>query len=186
MKLFLKYMVSIRCKMLVKSELDKLGIHYKTVELGEAEIEEDISKDRWNELNTALKKSGIELMDDKKSILIEKIKNVIVELVHYSDELLEINFSEFLSQKLNHDYTYLANLFSESQGITIEHFHILHKIERVKELLIYDELNITEIAWKLDYSSVAHLSNQFKKITGLTPSFFKKIKKKRRNELEDI
>ena len=186
MKLFLKYMVSIRCKMLVKTELDKLGIPYKTVELGEADIEEDISTEKWNELNTALKRSGIELMDDKKSILIEKIKNVIVELVHYSEERLEINFSDYLSQKLNHDYTYLANLFSESQGITIEHFHILHKIERVKELLIYDELNITEIAWKLDYSSVGHLSNQFKKITGLTPSFFKKIKKKRRSSLEDI
>jgi AraC-like DNA-binding protein len=179
-------MVSIRCKMLVKAELDKLGILYKTVELGEAETEEDISTEKWNELNIALKRSGIELMDDKKSILIEKIKNVVVELVHYSEDRLEINFSDHLSQKLNQDYTYLANLFSESQGITIEHFHILHKIERVKELLIYDELNITEIAWKLDYSSVAHLSNQFKKITGLTPSFFKKIKQKRRSSLEDI
>lgn len=179
-------MVSIRCKMLVKAELDKLGIHYKTVELGEAEIEENISAAQWNELNAALKKSGIELIDDKKSILIEKIKAVIIELVHYSEEPLEINLSDYLSQKLNHDYTYLANLFSESQGITIEHFHILHKIERVKELLIYDELNISEIAWKMDYSSGAHLSNQFKKVTGLTPSFFKKIKQKRRNSLEDI
>ncbi|SRR5579871_683633 len=186
MKIFLKYMVSIRCKMLVKAELDKLGIHYKTVELGEAEIEENISAAQWNELNAALKKSGIELIDDKKSILIEKIKAVIIELVHYSEEPLEINLSDYLSQKLNHDYTYLANLFSESQGITIEHFHILHKIERVKELLIYDELNISEIAWKMDYSSGAHLSNQFKKVTGLTPSFFKKIKQKRRNSLEDI
>jgi AraC-like DNA-binding protein len=183
MKLFLKYMVSIRCKMLVKAELEKLGLHYKTVELGEAEIEEDISTETWNKLNLALKKSGIELMDDKRSILIEKIKYVIVDLVHYSDEPLEINFSEYLSKTLKHDYTYLANLFSESQGITIEHFHILHKIERVKELLIYDELNITEIAWKTDYSSVAHLSNQFKKITGLTPSFFKQIKQKRRDSL---
>src|SRR5579862_291547 len=186
MKLFLKYMVSIRCKMLVKAELERLGLHYQTVELGEAEIEEDISADKWNELNLALKKSGIELMDDKKSILIEKIKNVIVELVHYSEKPLKINLSDYLSQKLGHNYTYLANLFSESQGITIEHFHILHKIERVKELLIYDELSITEIAWKTDYSSVAHLSNQFKKITGLTPSFFKKIKLKRRSTLEDI
>ncbi len=179
-------MVSIRCKMLVKAELERLGLHYQTVELGEAEIEEDISADKWNELNLALKKSGIELMDDKKSILIEKIKNVIVELVHYSEKPLKINLSDYLSQKLGHNYTYLANLFSESQGITIEHFHILHKIERVKELLIYDELSITEIAWKTDYSSVAHLSNQFKKITGLTPSFFKKIKRKRRSTLEDI
>jgi AraC-like DNA-binding protein len=179
-------MVSIRCKMLVKTELEKLGLHYKTVELGEAEIEEDISQDQWNELNTALKKSGIELMEDKKSILIEKIKNIIVELVHYSEEPLEVNFSDYLSQKLNHDYTYLANLFSETQGITIEHFHIMHKIERIKELLVYDELNITEIAWKMNYSSVAHLSNQFKKMTGLTPSFFKKIKEKKRGSLEDM
>ena len=179
-------MVSLRCKMLVTAELENLGLRYKRVDLGEAELDEDISAEKWNELNTALKRSGIELMDDKKSILIEKIKNVVVELVHYSEERLEINFSDHLSRKLNHDYTYLANLFSESQGITIEHFHILHKIERVKELLIYDELNITEIAWRMDYSSVAHLSNQFKKITGLTPSFFKKIKKKRRDSLEDI
>ena len=179
-------MVSIRCKMLVKTELEKLGLHYRTVELGEADIEENISPAQWNELNTALKKSGIELMDDKKSILIEKIKKVIIELVHYSDEPLEINFSEYLSKKLNHDYTYLANLFSESQGVTIEHFLIVHKIERVKELLIYDELSITEIAWKMHYSSVAHLSNQFKKITGLTPSFFKKIRDKKRGTLEDV
>jgi len=186
MKLFLKYMVSIRCKMLVKAELDKLGLHYRRVDLGEAEIEEDITPEQWNVLDRALKKSGIELMEDKKSILIEKIKTLIVELVHYSEEPLEINLSEFLSQKLHHDYTYLANLFSESQGITIEHYHIVHKIERVKELLVYDELNITEIAWKMHYSSVAHLSNQFKKMTGLTPSFFRKIKNKKRSTLEDL
>ncbi len=179
-------MVSIRCKMLVKAELSKLGLHYKTVELGEAELEENISPKQRNELDMALKKSGIELMDDKKSILIERIKNALVEQVHYSEEPLEINLSDFLSQKLKHDYTYLANLFSESQGITIEHFFIMHKIERVKELLVYDELNITEIAWKVGYSSVAHLSNQFKKMTGLTPSFFKKIKDKKRGPLEDI
>jgi len=186
MKLYLKYMVSIRCKMLVKTELEKFGLHYKTVELGEAEIEEQISPEQWQALNAALKKSGIELMEDKKSILIEKIKNIIVELVHYADEPLEVNFSDYLSAKLNLDYTYLANLFSETQGITIEHFLISHKIERVKELLIYDELNITEIAWKMHYSSVAHLSNQFKKMTGLTPSFFKKIKHKKRDGLEDV
>jgi AraC-like DNA-binding protein len=186
MKLFLKYMVSIRCKMLVKVELEKLGLHYTKIELGEAEIVEDISPRQWDELNTALKKSGIELMDDKKSILIEKIKNVIVEQVHYSEEPLEINFSDYLSEKLGLDYTYLANLFSESQGITIEHFHIMHKIERVKELLVYNQLNVSEIAWKMGYSSVAHLSNQFKKMTGLTPSFFKKIKEKKRDTLEDI
>lgn len=172
--------------MLVKAELTKLGLNFKSVELGEAEIMENITPEKWNELDLALKKSGIELMDDKKSILIEKIKKVIVELIHYSEEPLEINFSEYLSQKLNHDYTYLANLFSESQGTTIEHFLIAHKIERVKELLVYNELNISEIAWKLGYSSVAHLSNQFKKMTGLTPSFFKKIKDKKLGNLEDL
>ena len=179
-------MVSIRCKMLVKAELEKLGIQYKKVELGEVDLEREISPELWDTLNTNLKRSGIELMESKKSVLIEKIKNVIIELVHYSEEPLTIKFSEYLSQKLNHDYTYLANLFSESLGITIEHYLIVHKIERVKELLIYDELNITEIAWKMHYSSVAHLSNQFKKITGLTPTFFKKLKDKKRNALEDI
>jgi AraC-like DNA-binding protein len=183
MKLFLKYMVSIRCKMVLKAELEKMGLHYKTVELGEAEIEEDISPEQWNELNIALKKSGFELLEDKKSILIEKIKSVIVELVHYSEEPLEINFSTYLSQKLHYDYNYLATLFSEAHGITLEHFLLSHKIERVKELLVYDELSITEIAWKMGYSSVAHLSNQFKKMTGLTPSFFKQIKLKKRNTL---
>jgi AraC-like DNA-binding protein len=186
MKLFLKYMVSIRCKMLVKTELEKLGLHHRKVELGEAEIDEDITPEQWSELNSALKRSGIELMDDKRRILIEKIKNVVIEQVHYSEEPLAINFSSFLSEKLDHDYTYLANLFSESQGITIEHFHIMHKIERVKELLVYDELNITEISYKMGYSSVSHLSNQFKKMTGLTPSYFKKIRDKKRSTLEDI
>jgi AraC-like DNA-binding protein len=186
MKIYLKNMVSIRCKILVKAELVKLGLNYKSVELGEAEIIENITTEKCNELRVALKISGIELIDDKKSILIEKIKRVIIELVHYSEEPLEINFSEHLSQKLNHDYTYLANNFSESQGTTIEHYLILHKIERVKELLVYNELNISEIALKLGYSSVAHLSNQFKKVTGHTPSFFKKIKDKMLRNLEDI
>jgi len=179
-------MVSIRCKMLVKSELEKLGLAYKSVELGEVELEENITPEQWNVLDINLKRSGIELMEDKKSILIEKIKKVIIELVHYSDEPLDINFSQYLSQKLNHDYTYLANLFSETLGVTIEHFLIVHKIERVKELLIYDELNITEIAWKMHYSSVAHLSNQFKKMTGLTPTFFKKLRDKKRDNLENF
>jgi AraC-like DNA-binding protein len=125
-------------------------------------------------------------MDDKRAMLIEKIKNVIIEMVHYTDELPKINFSDFLAEKLNYDYTYLANLFSETEGTTIEHFILLHKIERVKELIIYDELNLTEIAWKLHYSSVAALSNQFKKITGLTPTFFKSLKHKRRSTLENV
>jgi len=179
-------MVSNRCKIIVKTELEKLGLHYKSVDLGEAEIEGNISLTQWEELNTALKKTGIELIDNKKNILIEKIKNAIIRKVHYSEGPLEINFSKYLSQELNHDYTYMANLFSESQSITIEHFYILHKIERVKELLIYDEHNITEIAWKTGYSSIAHLSNQFKRMTGLKPSDFKKLNHKTRSNLEDL
>ena len=186
MKLYLKYMVSIRCKILVKAELEKMGLHYKRVELGEAEIAEDLSAEQLEQLNVALKRSGIELMENKKSILIEKIKIIIIELVHYSEEPLKGKLSEYLSRKLLHDYTYLSNLFSEVQGVTIEHFYILHKVELIKELLIYDELSISEIAWKLNYSSVSHLSNQFKKMTGLTPSFFKKIKEKKLKTLDEI
>lgn len=179
-------MVCIRCKMVVKEELTKLGLHYATIDLGEAEILEKISAEQHDQLKVALLKSGLELMDDKKSVLIEQIKTAIVELVHHSREPLLIKFSEFLSQKLDHDYTYLANLFSEVQGITIEKFLITHKIERVKELLIYDELNLTEIAYLMHYSSVSHLSAQFKKVTGLTPTHFKQLKNKRRSLLEDV
>jgi AraC-like DNA-binding protein len=179
-------MVCIRCKMVVKDELAKLGLHYTFVELGEAEVLETVSPEKQDQLKVALLKSGLELMDDKKSVLIQKIKNVIIDLAHYSEEPLTVNFSEFLSQKLGHDYTYLANLFSEVQGTTIEKFFITHKIERVKELLVYNELNLTEIAYRMHYSSVAHLSAQFKKITGLTPSHFKHLKNKRRSMLEDL
>ena len=154
--------------------------------MGEADILENISAYQHDQIKVALLKSGLELMDDKKSVLIQKIKNVIVELVHYSDEPLNIKFSEYLSQKLHHDYTYLANLFSEVQGTTIEKFFIAHKIERVKELLVYNEFNLTEIAYQMHYSSVAHLSAQFKKVTGLTPSYFKQLKEKRRNMLENM
>ena len=179
-------MVCIRCKMVVKDELEKLGLPYTSVELGEAELQGNISDLKFEQIRQALLRSGLELMDDKKSVLIQKIKNVIIELVHYSDEPLIINFSEYLSQKLRHDYTYLANLFSEVQGITIEKFIIAHKIERVKELLVYDELNLTEISYLMHYSSVAHLSAQFKKVTGLTPSHFKKLKEKRRGTLGEV
>jgi len=172
--------------MVVKEELAKLGLHYTTIELGEVEIMESVATGQLDQLKTALLKSGLELMDDKKSVLIQQIKNVIVEMVHYSEESSTINFSSFLSQKLNHDYTYLANLFSEVQGTTIEKFLIAHKIERVKELLVYNELNLTEIAWRMHYSSVAHLSTQFKKVTGLTPSHFKQLREKRRSMLEDL
>lgn len=179
-------MVCIRCKMVVKDELTRLGLHYTSVELGEAEIMEDLSAEQHKSIRAALLKSGLELMDDKKSVLIQKIKNVIVELVHYSEEPLILKFSEYLSKKLQHDYTYLANLFSEVQGTTIEKFLIAHKIERVKELLVYDELTLTEIAFLMHYSSVSHLSTQFKKVTGLTPSYFKKMKNKRRSMLENV
>jgi len=185
LKLYIKYMVSSRCKMLVKEELKKLNLHY-IVDMGSVDIMENITAEQREEIRIALLQSGLELMDDKKAVLIEKIKNVIIEMVHYTDEMLKTNFSDYLSEKLNHDYTYLANLFSEVEGTTIEKFIISHKIERVKELIIYDELNLTEIAWMMHYSSVAHLSNQFKKVTGLSPSHFKQLKNKRRSPIEEI
>lgn len=172
--------------MVVKSELEKLGLHYTYVDLGETEVVEDISSDQLKQLSLALRKTGLELMDDKKSILVEKIKTIIIEMVHYNDDQIKINLSDYLSEKLNYNYTYLANLFSEVKGTTIEQFYLAHKIEKVKELLVYDELNLTEIAYKLHYSSVAHLSNQFKKITGLTPSHFKNLKHKRRSALGNV
>ncbi len=179
-------MVSNRCKMVVKEELKKLGLHFIVVDLGEVDIMENISTATRDQLKSALLQSGLELMDDKRSVLIEKIINVIIDMVHYSDELPKVNYSDFISEKLKHDYTYLSNIFSEVKGTTIQQFIITHKIERAKELLLYDELNLTEISYKLNYSSVAHLSNQFKKITGLTPSHFKQLKDKRRNPIEDI
>ncbi len=165
--------------MIVKSELENIGLHPIIVELGEVTIMEDITAEMQNNLRISLLKYGFELLEDKKSILIERIKNIIVEMIHYSEEPPLLNFSSFLSEKMNYDYNYLSNLFSEVKGTTIEHYIISHKIERAKELLIYNELSLTEIADKLHYSSVAHLSNQFKKVTGLTPSFFKKMKHKR-------
>ena len=186
MKLHIKYMVSNRCKMAVREELKKLGLHFIIVDLGEVEIMEDLAGEKLEQLNIALLKSGFELITDKRAVLIEKIKNTIIEMVHHTHELIKLNFSDYLSEKLNYDYTYLANLFSEVQGTTIEQFMIHHKIERIKELIIYDELNITGIAWKMNYSSVAHLSNQFKKVTGLSPSHFKRLKNKRRSPIEEI
>ena len=179
-------MVSNRCKMAAKDALRTLGLHFVFVDLGEVEIMENLSNDQLTRLRNELSKSGLELMDDKRAVLIEKIKKTIVEMIHHTDLEAKTNISDFLSKKLGYNYTYLANLFSEVQGTTIEQFVILHKVERIKELIIYGELNITEIAWKLNYSSVAHLSNQFKKVTGLTPSHFKKLKDKRRNPIEEI
>jgi AraC-like DNA-binding protein len=172
--------------MVVKEELKKLGLHFIVVDLGEVDIMENISMEKRTALKANLLQSGLELMDDKKAVMIEKIKTVIIEMVHHSNENIKVNFSDYLSQKMNHDYTYLSNLFSEVQGTTIEQYIISHKIERIKELIIYGELNVTEIAWKMGYSSVAHLSSQFKKVTGLTPSHFKQLKDKRRSPIEDI
>jgi len=186
MKLYIKYMVSLRCKMMVKEELLKLGLQYVIIELGMVEMLEDITDEQRTQLGINLLKSGLELLNDKRAILIDRIKNVIIEMIHYSYELPTVNYSDYISQKLNHDYTYLSNIFSEVKGITIQQFIIIHKIERVKELLLYDELNLTEISYKLNYSSVAHLSNQFKKVTGLSPTYFKKLKQKRKSTLENV
>ena len=172
--------------MLIKDELEKLGLDYLHIDLGMVQLKEKITPDKRQLLKESLIKSGLELLDDKKSILIEKIKNVIIEMIHYADELPSINFSDYISIKLDHDYTYLANIFSDVKGITIQQFIIIHKIEKVKELILYDELNLTEISYKLHYSSVAHLSNQFKKITDLSPSFYKQLKKKRTENLENM
>jgi len=186
MKLYIKYMVSLRCKMVVKEELKNLGLHFVCVDLGVAEIMEDITKEQRAQLKAALLESGLDLMDDKRAILIEKIKIVITEMIHYNDELPKIKYSEYISNKIGYDYTYLANIFSEVKGITIEHYIIAHKIEKIKELLLYDELNLTEISYKMNYSSVSHLSTQFKKVTGLTPTFFKNLKNKRRINLDEV
>lgn len=185
-RLYIRYMVSLRCKMMVKEELNKLGLHCVIIELGMVEILEKISPEQRISLKKNLMLSGLELLEDQRSILIDSIKNVIVEMIHHAKEQPKMNYSEYISEKVGKDYTYLANIFSEVKGITIQQFIITHKIERVKELLIYGELTLTEISYQEHYSSVAHLSNQFKKITGLTPTFYKKLKHKRKANLEDI
>ena len=179
-------MVSLRCKIVVKQELQKIGLHCVKIDLGTIEILEKISPTQKQDLEKNLMKYGLQLLDDKRNILIEKIKVVIIEMVHYSDDLPLVNYSDYISKKLGYDYTYLANIFSEVKGTTIQQFIINHKIERVKELLLYEDLSLTEISYRLHYSSVAHLSSQFKKITGLTPSYFKNMKLKKLKNLEDI
>lgn len=179
-------MVSLRCKMVVKEALKKIGVHNVVLDLGMVEIIDDLTEQQREELHQLLLKSGLELMDDKKAMLIEKIKNIIIEMVHYTDEIPKVNYSDYISEKLGLEYTHISKIFSEVKGITIEQFIIAHKIERVKELLLYDELNLTQISYIMNYSSVAHLSKQFKKVTGLTPTFFKQLKDKRRIALENI
>lgn len=178
-------MVTNRCKLAVKEELKKLGLHFIVVEVGEVEIMEQLTQEQHRALQLGLALSGLELMDDKKAVLIEKIKNVITEMIHHGEEVPRVNYSDFISGRLDYDYTYLSNLFSEVKGMTIQQFIIILKIERAKELLLYDELNLTEISYKLHYSSVAHLSNQFKKVTGLTPSAYKQLKDKRPTAIEE-
>jgi AraC-like DNA-binding protein len=179
-------MISNRCKLAVKEELTKLGLHFVVVDLGEVEVMEDLTPGQYAQLQAGLLSAGLELMDDKRAVLIERIINVITEMVHHSQEFPKVNYSDYISEKLNYDYTYLSNLFSEVKGITIQQFIIVHKIEKVKEYLMYDELNLTEISYRMHYSSVAHLSNQFKKITGITPSNYKQLKDKRRKSIEEI
>jgi AraC-like DNA-binding protein len=186
MKLYIKYMVSLRCKMMVREELKKLCLHSVSIELGAVEILEDMSQEQHDALKENLSRSGLELLDDKRSVIIEKIKNVVTEMIHYNEDVPVVNNSDYISEKLGYNYTYLSNLFSEVKGMTIQNYIILHKIEKVKEYLIYDELTLTEIAYRLHYSSVAHLSNQFKKVTGLTPSYFKKMKESRKVNLENL
>jgi AraC-like DNA-binding protein len=179
-------MISNRCKLAVKEELTKLGLHFVVVDLGEVEIMEDMTPEQRQQLQLGLISAGLELMDDKRAVLIERIINVITDMIHRSEELPKMNYSDYISEKLKYDYTYLSNLFSEVKGITIQQFIIIHKIEKVKEFLLYDELNLTEISYKMHYSSVAHLSNQFKKITGITPSNYKLLKDKGRKPIEEI
>jgi len=172
--------------MFVKDELQKLGLSFYSLELGMVEIDDNTTEEQLENFGLNLRKGGLELLDNKKQILVEKIKNVIVEMVHYADEIPQVNDSNYISEKLGYDYTYLSNIFSEVKGTTIQQYIIRHKIERAKELLLYDELTLTEIAWRVHYSSVDHLSNQFKKVTGLTPSYFKGLKNKRQNNLENL
>lgn len=186
MKIYIKNMVCNRCIMAVKNELDKLGFQPINLILGEVELEKDIDDNEKIILNNHLQTLGFELIVDKKSRLIGQIKSLIIELVHHHNSELRTNLSDFLSNKLHHDYSYLSNLFSEVEGTTIEKYFIAQKIEKVKELLVYDELSLSEIAFLLNYSSVAHLSNQFKKVTGLTPSHFKNIKIDKRKPLDKV
>ena len=186
MKLYIKNMVCSRCKMVVKNQFEYIGLQPISVELGEVEIEQTPSASQMTQLNTTLKALGFEIIDDRKVQTIEKIKNLIVTLVHHSNNEISTNLSTFISSQLLQDYNYLSNLFSEVEGTTIEKYFIAQKIERVKELLVYNEMTLSEIADQLGYSSVAYLSNQFKKVTGLTPSHFKTLKENKRKNIEEV
>jgi len=184
--LFIKNMVCNRCIMVVQNELEKLGLGIKNIKLGEVTLAQEITPAKKDALVKTLEPLGFEIIDDKKGRTIEKIKNIIIDLVHHQDNDVKTNLSDVLSNKLHHDYNYLSNLFSEVEGTTIEKYFIAQKVEKVKELLVYDELSLSEIAFRLNYSSVAYLSNQFKKITGLTPSHFKQIKEDKRKPWDKV
>lgn len=184
--IFIKNMVCNRCIMVVQNELKKLNLDVQSVSLGRVDLNTPINKEEMQKLEKALVSLGFELIDDRKSKIIESIKNTIIDLVHQQEDQIKVNLSDLLSSKLKLDYGYLSSLFSQVEGITIEKYFILQKIEKVKELLVYDELSLGEIAYRLNYSSVAYLSNQFKKITGLTPSHFKQIKEQKRKPLDEI
>lgn len=184
--LFIKNMVCNRCILVVQNELDKLGIEANSIKLGEITLKKDLTIKERKELENALEPLGFQVIDDKKSRMIEKIKNVIIDLVHHRDNDIKTNLSDVLSNALHNDYNYLSNLFSDIEGTTIEKYFIAQKVEKIKELLVYDELSLSEIADRLNYSSVAYLSNQFKKVTGLTPSHFKQIREDKRKPLDKI
>ncbi len=186
MTLYVKNMVCSRCKMIVRDELVKLGIDFLSVELGEIQVKNELTAKQLENLNNGLKNYGFELIGDKKSRIIEKIKNEVVKLIHHSNSNIKVNLSNFIADKLHYDYTYLSNLFSEVEGTTIEKYFIAQRIEKVKELLVYNELSLSEISDRLGYSSVAYLSSQFKKITGLTPSYFKTLKNHKRKNIEEL
>jgi AraC-like DNA-binding protein len=175
MKLYIKYMASTRSRVVVSSELVQLGLQISDIAQGEVRITENLTNEQREQLKVAILRSDPVLKDDRKARLIEKIKTAIIEVIHYAEEFPKMTFSEYLSRKLNHDYTYMSNIFSAFTGTTIEHFIITNKIDRVKDLLLYEDLSLTQISYLLNYSSVAHLSNQFKKVTGLTPTFFKQL-----------
>jgi AraC-like DNA-binding protein len=186
MKLYIKNMVSMRCIIMVKEILKKQGFRNAIVDLGMVEIIEDITEEQREQLKCVLLRIGLDLIENPKTILIEKIKKVVIEMIHCNDELPKMNYSDYISKKLGHNYTYLANVFSESKGISIRQYIINQRVEKVKELLLYDQLNITEISFELHYSSVAHLSNQFKKVTGISPIHYKSHNQKREFSLENV
>lgn len=186
MKLQIKNMVSMRCKLMLEDLVRKQELHPIYISLGELEIEEELDAAKYHLLQEELNKIGLEIITNKRQVLIENIKNAVIDMVHYSDEIPKINFSDYLSIKLGYDYTYMANVFSETQGLTIEHFIILHKTERIKELILYGEHNMTEISFIMNYSSIGHLSSQFKKTTGYTLSEFKKMKNTKRTNIENL